>query len=81
MLSFGGALLWRKIASSVGKVCSYSMILNLAVPMERLASLVVEHGVKPVVGKVLPLDDVRLAHAELESHRARGKVILKVATA
>jgi len=41
--------------------------------------MVKDHGVKPVMAQVLPLAQVQQAHAELESHRTRGKIVLKVA--
>ncbi len=45
---------------------------------ERLRSFVIEHKIRPVVGKIFPLDQVAEAHRFIESRQSKGKVLLKV---
>jgi NADPH:quinone reductase-like Zn-dependent oxidoreductase len=42
--------------------------------------LIVDGRVRPVIGAVLSLPEVAVAHERLEQHRVRGKVVLEVAT-
>ena len=44
----------------------------------RLVDHAEEHALRPVVGQVHPFEDVRVAHAALESRRSTGKVVLAV---
>ncbi|NIN71075.1 MAG: zinc-binding dehydrogenase [Gemmatimonadetes bacterium] len=44
---------------------------------ERLRAFVAEAGIKPVVGRVFPFDDVAEAHAFVESRASVGKVLLR----
>jgi NADPH2:quinone reductase len=44
---------------------------------ERLRAFVADMGIKPVVGKVFPFEDVAEAHAFVESRRSVGKVLLR----
>ncbi len=48
--------------------------------LDRIAYLVDLGLLRPVVDKVLPLDSIREAHRYSESHHARGKIVLHVAT-
>jgi NADPH2:quinone reductase len=45
--------------------------------LERLRAFVADMGIKPVVGKVFPFEDVAEAHAFVESRRSVGKVLLR----
>jgi NADPH:quinone reductase-like Zn-dependent oxidoreductase len=44
---------------------------------ERLRAFVSDKGIKPVVGKIFPFEDVAEAHAFVESRRSVGKVLLR----
>ncbi|UCC81978.1 MAG: zinc-binding dehydrogenase [Gemmatimonadota bacterium] len=44
---------------------------------ERLRAFVAEVGIKPVVGKIFPFEDVAEAHAFVESRASVGKVLLR----
>jgi NADPH2:quinone reductase len=44
---------------------------------ERLRAFVSAEGIKPVIGKVIPFEDVAEAHAFVESRMSVGKVLLK----
>jgi NADPH:quinone reductase-like Zn-dependent oxidoreductase len=46
--------------------------------LNEIASLVKAGKVKPVVSTVLPLQDIRKAHALVEGKHVRGKIVLKV---
>jgi NADPH:quinone reductase-like Zn-dependent oxidoreductase len=50
---------------------------RLQVIFERLRVFVSERGIKPVVGRVFPFEDVAEAHAFIESRRSVGKVLLR----
>ena len=43
---------------------------------DALVSHVEEHDIRPVVGRVYPFDEARVAHTELESRRSTGKLVL-----
>jgi NADPH2:quinone reductase len=43
-----------------------------------LEKFALENGIRPVVGKVFPLEDASSAHAYVESRKSTGKVLLKV---
>jgi NADPH:quinone reductase-like Zn-dependent oxidoreductase len=47
--------------------------------LTKIANLIDDGKVKPVVGTVLPLADARRAHELSETGHARGKIVLKVA--
>jgi alcohol dehydrogenase len=49
------------------------------VMLEQIADLVDRGYLKPVIDKVMPLDQIREAHRYSESNRARGKIVLHVA--
>ncbi len=44
---------------------------------DRLRSFVADEGIKPVVGRVFPFEDVAEAHAFVESRASVGKVLLR----
>lgn len=46
--------------------------------LDRMASMVAEGTLKPVVDRVFPLDEIAKAHAYGETGRIRGKVVLEV---
>lgn len=46
--------------------------------LAKIAALIDEGVIRPVVDRVLPLDEASNAHAYVETGRARGKVILQV---
>ncbi|MEM9865595.1 MAG: NADP-dependent oxidoreductase [Myxococcota bacterium] len=48
------------------------------VALAKLAALVDEGAIRPVIDRVLPLEDAAEAHRYIESGRARGKIILRV---
>jgi len=79
-MCFGGALFCRNLLSGIKRQCSYSMIFTLNATPELMATIAVRNGVKPVVARVLPLSEVQQAHAELESRRTRGKVVLTLSS-
>lgn len=43
-----------------------------------LEKFVTEHGIKPVVGRVLPFDQAAAAHEYVESRKSHGKVLLRI---
>ena len=43
-----------------------------------LTSFVTEHGIRPVVGHVMPFGEIAEAHRLMESRRSRGKIVLRV---
>ncbi len=46
--------------------------------LDRIAGLVDEGAIRPVIDRVLPLDAIQEAHRYSESHRATGKIVLRV---
>ena len=50
---------------------------RLRAVFERLSAFVRERGIRPVIGRVFPFEDVSEAHAFVESRRSVGKVLLK----
>jgi NADPH:quinone reductase-like Zn-dependent oxidoreductase len=44
---------------------------------ERLRVFVSDKGIKPVVGRIFPFEDVAEAHALVESRSSVGKVLLR----
>ena len=45
----------------------------------QISELVVAGKVKPIIDRVLPLEQIAEAHEFMETERARGKVVIKVA--
>jgi NADPH2:quinone reductase len=45
---------------------------------EKLVAFTTEHGIRPVVGHVLPFRDMPEAHRLMESRRSYGKIVLEV---
>jgi NADPH:quinone reductase-like Zn-dependent oxidoreductase len=43
-----------------------------------LTSFVTRHGIKPVVGHVMPFTEIAEAHRLMESRNSRGKIVLRV---
>jgi NADPH:quinone reductase-like Zn-dependent oxidoreductase len=50
---------------------------RLRAVFDRLSAFVRERGIRPVIGRVFPFEDVAEAHAFVESRRSVGKVLLK----
>ena len=50
---------------------------RLQAVFDRLNAFVTEQGIRPVIGRVFPFEDVAEAHAFVESRRSVGKVLLK----
>ena len=77
LLTVAGKMIWRKITCSR----SYNMITSLpnAFPAE-LAQWIDQGHVKPVTKHIFSLEDVQSAHDLSRSHRATGKIVLKVST-
>ncbi|MFO0729344.1 MAG: NADP-dependent oxidoreductase [Myxococcota bacterium] len=48
--------------------------------LEVIADLVERGAIKPVIDRVLPLEEIQEAHRISESHHARGKIVLRVAS-
>ncbi len=46
---------------------------------DEMVAFVTEHRIRPVVGHVLPLDDVAEAHRLMESRESVGKIVLRTA--
>lgn len=46
--------------------------------LDQTVALLAAGKVKPIVDRVLPLAEAAKAHEYMETHHARGKVILKV---
>src|SRR5262249_49153467 len=46
--------------------------------LAKLAELVDEGALRPIVERVLPLAEIAEAHRASESHRTRGKIVLSV---
>ena len=47
--------------------------------LQLITALVEQGAIKPVIDRILPLDEIRAAHRHSEGHHARGKIILHVA--
>jgi alcohol dehydrogenase len=47
--------------------------------LQKITELVELGAIKPVIDRVLPLEEICAAHTHSESHRARGKIVLHVA--
>jgi alcohol dehydrogenase len=47
--------------------------------LQRIAELVEAGAIKPVIDRVLPLDEIQQAHRHSELGHARGKIVLRVA--
>ncbi len=45
---------------------------------KELSSFVIEHDIKPVIGKVFPFDQAGNAHGYIESRESSGKVLLRI---
>lgn len=45
-----------------------------------IASLIEEGAIRPIIDRVLPLEEVVQAHRLIETHRSRGKIILDLQT-
>jgi NADPH2:quinone reductase len=57
----------------------YGVMLTRERPrLEILAALAEQEKIRPVIDKVLPLEDVAEAHRRLDSRHGRGKMILKI---
>jgi NADPH2:quinone reductase len=48
--------------------------------LEALRVLIERNQVKPIIGEVLPLEDVQTAHQRLDSGHGRGKIVLRVSS-
>jgi len=46
--------------------------------LSQIAALLSKGKIKPVLGSVLPLEEVKKAHGISQSHHAKGKIVLKV---
>ena len=46
--------------------------------LSQIAALLSEGKIKPVLGIVLPLEEVKKAHILSQSHHAKGKIVLTV---
>ncbi|MHA1450472.1 MAG: quinone oxidoreductase family protein [Candidatus Hodarchaeales archaeon] len=55
-----------------------SDISRLKDKFSRLVTLVEEHGLKPVIDSILPLEKAADAHQKLESRANLGKIVLKI---
>ena len=79
------ASLWRMLAITAGARLSRGVrVWHVLRPchgptLARIAALVDEGAIRPVVDRVLPLEQVAEAHAYNETGRARGKIIIQVA--
>jgi NADPH:quinone reductase-like Zn-dependent oxidoreductase len=76
LLFVGSALVWRKTWYSR----SYNFIMTIPTQFPSdLEKWIAEGKVRPQIGQVLSLDEAEKAHDLSRSHRAKGKIILKVA--
>lgn len=74
--SLGGKIAWRKLTCSR----SYCMIIDLpSLWPQEVLDWVNSGKIKPVTKHVFDLKDVEQAHDLSRSHRATGKIVLKVA--
>lgn len=70
------------LLGALGLGPSYSLVVMQARAsrgLHEIAKLMAEGKVKPLIDRVVPLEQVAEAHAHQESGRARGKVVLRVA--
>jgi NADPH:quinone reductase-like Zn-dependent oxidoreductase len=49
-----------------------------AAQLEELARLIDEHRLRPIVNRVVPLEQTRIAYQALEHEHPRGKIIISV---
>ena len=68
----------KEKAAAVGMIGVTMMVQSSGEDMEHLASLLEEGVLKPEVSKVFPLEKMGEAHAQVETHKTRGKVIVTV---
>lgn len=66
------------LAAKKGVRAEYLFMQPDARELEELAGLLEAGKIKPVVGKVFPLDEIREAHRLSASHHARGKIVIRV---
>lgn len=66
------------LAQKTGTKALYIFMRPNGKELDEIAGLLRERKIKPVVGTVLPLEDVRKAHELSASHHASGKIVLQV---
>ena len=66
------------LAQKTGTKALYIFMQPNGKELDEIAGLLREGKIKPVVGTVLPLEDVRKAHELSASHHASGKIVLQV---
>lgn len=85
MLAATAALLYHTLkgkllgALRLGPSYAFIAVSNPAARgLDQVSALISEGKVKPVVDRVLPLEQAAEAHAYMEQLHARGKVVLKI---
>jgi NADPH:quinone reductase-like Zn-dependent oxidoreductase len=68
----------KERAAAKGMIGVAMLVSSSGEDMEHLASLLEEGVLKPEVSKVFPLEKMGEAHAQVETHKTRGKVIVTV---
>ena len=68
----------KEKAAAMGMIGVTMMVQSSGEDMEHLASLLEEGVLKPEVSKLFPLEKMGEAHAQVETHKTRGKVIVTV---
>jgi NADPH:quinone reductase-like Zn-dependent oxidoreductase len=74
---------WRQIQLSWGKYKSLSLTVGALVfhhPVKMRLPHMALGKVKSVVDSVYEFEDVQQAFEKLQSHRARGKIVIKIST-
>ncbi|MGD1075524.1 MAG: NADP-dependent oxidoreductase, partial [Thermodesulfovibrionales bacterium] len=68
----------EELAQKTGTTALYIFMQPNGKELDEIAGLLREGKIKPVIGTVLPLEDVRKAHELSASHHAPGKIVLQV---
>ncbi len=73
-------MLRRTLLGKVGLAPHYHMLIVHPdrKQLEAIAGLVAEGKLRPIIDRILPLDQAAEAHEYMETGHARGKVVLKV---
>lgn len=66
------------LAKARGVKAEYVFLQPDGKRLSLIASLLGKGSIKPVIGLVLPLEEVRKAHTISQSHHSKGKIVLKV---
>jgi len=81
LLAMLGRTVWRVLGARVHRGAKVGLVTRKPIGenLAKLGALVDQGAVRPVVDRVFPLEDIAEAHRYMETGRARGKVVIRVA--